>query len=194
MEKYGYIYSEAKLLGLGSNKEIKFSYTENKIFDYLVTHRNQFTAGKHLLYLIDGIGEKKYRNAGIYIRRINEKLGDVGHIVTKFGFGYRLCCNKGYQLVKLQNGHIFVPEDIITFYTLLKHYDIASANIGIVGGQEKYVKYVDKIVSKLSKTNATIIRNATNTKCSIFIGDIEYTYIHLKNYGDLDGLKFRKFI
>ena len=90
--------------------------------------------------------------------------------------------------------HDLESNDVVKFYELYNHFDIISRNIGIIGDNNKYQKYLSSIITSLQGKPIRIINNELNTKCTILIDDIEYTYIHIQDYKDMYGKKFRKFV
>lgn len=86
-------------------------------------------------------------------------------------------------------------EDIIKFYELLSRYDLTSPNIAVVGDKRKFNRQMKEVYKKFkNKPNCKIIINENKTKYIILLGDIEITYIHIQQFSDMIGLKFRKFI
>lgn len=86
----------------------------------------------------------------------------------------------------------FEEEDIIKFYELLARYDETSPNIGIVGSKKKFDTYVKRALKNIKYT--AVYKNEAGTKYTVLLGDVEYTFIHIRDTIDLKGYYFRKFV
>lgn len=87
---------------------------------------------------------------------------------------------------------IFEEEDVIKFYELLKHYNKISPNIAIIGSKKKFNNYVKETLKNIDYD--VVYKNEIGTKYTILKGDMEYTFIHVRDTIDLKGNYFRKFI
>lgn len=89
---------------------------------------------------------------------------------------------------------MFTHEDLIKFYLLNTHYNIASNNIGVID-KEKFNKLF-KMIKRENKNNINvrIMLNETKTKFTIMENGMETTYIYIETPQDLRGLYFRKYI
>lgn len=82
-------------------------------------------------------------------------------------------------------------EDVIKFYELQSRYDPIATNIAIVGNKARYKNYVKRY---LEDYKGKVLMNIDKGITRIFINDVEYSLIHIRNTIDLRGYKFRKFI
>lgn len=89
---------------------------------------------------------------------------------------------------------MFTHEDLIKFYQLYLHYNVASNNIGVVD-REKFNRLY-KLIRKENQNNLNvrIILNEEHTKFTILENELEVTYILIQEPVDMRGRFFRKYI
>jgi len=85
-------------------------------------------------------------------------------------------------------------QDLINFYDLINHYNKSSPNVAVVGTEKEFKKKMKAILKSIKKYDCIIFSNTFRPKYTIFINNIEYSYIHIEKTDDMKGLYFRKFI
>lgn len=89
---------------------------------------------------------------------------------------------------------MFTHEDLVKFYLLYSHYDIASNNIAVID-RDKFNR-IFRLIKKecKNKVNTRLILNETKTKFTIIENELETTYVYIETPQDLRGRFFRKYI
>ena len=86
-------------------------------------------------------------------------------------------------------------NNIRIFYELYKHFDICSRNVGIVGSKKTFLKYIRNIRNTYNKFSSRMLIDSNGSlRYTIFVDDIEYTYIQINSVDDLEGKFFHKYI
>jgi len=89
---------------------------------------------------------------------------------------------------------MFTREDLVKFYELHIHYDIASNNIGVIE-KEKFNRLIRMIRKEYkNNTRVKVILNENHNKLTIIENELETTYILIQKPQDLRGKFFRKYI
>lgn len=89
---------------------------------------------------------------------------------------------------------MFIREDLVKFYELHIHYDIASNNIGVIE-KEKFNRLIRMIKREYkNNTKVKVMLNENHNKLTIIENELETTYILIQKPQDLRGKFFRKYI
>ena len=89
---------------------------------------------------------------------------------------------------------MFTREDLVKFYELHIHYDIASNNIGVIE-KEKFNRLIRMIKREYkNNTKVKVMLNENHNKLTIIENELETTYILIQKPQDLRGKFFRKYI